>query len=121
MALYDFVCNECGKVEECYGARASEIERTCECGNAMVWRPYINTQSTKAGFSCSYSGREFGSYGDLERWAKSHNKTVVSTKEFERDHVTHSGKPEDRHSVTPGVREELKKNLYRQRHRLPKE
>jgi len=82
----------------------------------MAWKPFVRTQSTKADFDCTYSGQRFGSYGDLERWAKANRKTVVPTKEYERDLIRGRTPEEKLAAKQPEVRKELEKNVYRLRH-----
>lgn len=119
MPLFDFQCPKCGWwKEDIYAARASDIEANCgECGAQLVWRPYVNTQSTKTDIKCTYSGREFKSYNDLERWARKNGKTVVSTSEYEKDHMTKKSPDEKlKGQKSKFIREEIKKNVHKMRY-----
>jgi putative FmdB family regulatory protein len=108
MPLYDFRCTRCEYVkEDCYGVRSSDIQEVCpRCGCELVWRPYVNTQSTKTDIKCTYSGKEFKSYGDLERWASKNGKTVVSTSDYEKNHMT-KREPKRNEAHAKEVRDEV--------------
>ena len=121
MALYDVRCLKCGRIEEdVYATSHKEIVVRC-CGSKMAWKPFVRTQSTRTDINCPYSGEKFHSYSDLEKWSKRNGKTLVPTKEYERDHLKKRSPDEKLSKANPAVREELKKQVYRQRHRLPKE
>jgi hypothetical protein len=64
------------------------LRRRCACGKrTLVWMPSFGSVDAREPFYDVFTGKNFTSFREKEKYDRAHGKTTISKKEFETNHL----------------------------------